>query len=39
VAAMGTPGGGKEFITPRFLRHFNTVAFANFDDNSLRAIF
>jgi dynein heavy chain len=39
VAAMGTPGGGKSFITPRFQRHFNIIAFANFDDNALKSIF
>lgn len=39
VAAMGTPGGGRSFITPRFQRHFNIVAFANFDDNSMASIF
>jgi dynein heavy chain len=39
VASMGTPGGGKSFITPRFQRHFNIVAFANFDENSLNTIF
>jgi dynein heavy chain len=39
VAAMGTPGGGKSFITPRFQRHFNIIAFANFDENSLKVIF
>lgn len=36
---MGTPGGGKSFITPRFQRHFNIIAFANFDDNALKSIF
>mmetsp|Transcript_44333 Transcript_44333/g.32349 ORF Transcript_44333/g.32349 Transcript_44333/m.32349 type:complete len:104 (+) Transcript_44333:799-1110(+) len=39
ITAMGPPGGGKTFITPRFLRHFNLVAFANFDDNTLSNIF
>lgn len=39
VAAMGTPGGGKSFITPRFQRHFNIIAFANFDDNTMKTIF
>jgi dynein heavy chain len=32
IAAMGPPGGGKSFITPRFQRHFNLVGFANFED-------
>lgn len=39
IASMGTPGGGKSFITPRFQRHFNIVAFANFDEASLNTIF
>ena len=39
IAAMGTPGGGKSFITPRFQRHFNIIAFSNFDDNALKSIF
>jgi len=39
VTAMGTPGGGKSFITPRFQRHFNIVAFTNFDENAMTTIF
>lgn len=39
IASMGTPGGGKTFITPRFLRHFNMVAFAFFDQKTMEKIF
>ena len=39
ITAMGPPGGGKTFITPRFQRHFNIVAFAIFDDNTMQNIF
>lgn len=39
VAAMGPPGGGKTFISPRLQRHFNVIAFANFDENTMNGIF
>jgi dynein heavy chain, axonemal len=39
IAAMGPPGGGKSFITPRFQRHFNVVAFAFFEENVMKTIF
>lgn len=32
VAAMGPPGGGRTFITPRYLRHFNTLALTQVSD-------
>lgn len=38
-AAMGPPGGGRTFITPRILRHFNLVSLTQFDDDSLSLIF
>lgn len=39
VNAMGPPGGGKAFITPRYQRHFNVIAVATFDENSMKTIF
>lgn len=35
VAAMGTPGGGRAFVTNRLLRHFNTLACAQVGCQSL----
>jgi dynein heavy chain len=37
--AMGPPGGGRAFITPRYQRHFNVLAVAQFDENSMKTIF
>ena len=39
VCSMGPPGGGKTFITPRMQRHFNVVAFIEFDEATLTHIF
>lgn len=39
IAAMGPPGGGKSFITPRMQRHFSVISFVDCDDSILRKIF
>ncbi|GBG29412.1 Dynein heavy chain 7, axonemal [Hondaea fermentalgiana] len=39
VAAMGPPGGGRNFITPRMMRHFNVLTFTEFSDQTLTRIF
>ena len=39
VSAMGPPGGGRNGVTPRLLRHFNLMCFDEFDDGTLMRIF
>ena len=38
-AAMGQPGGGRSFTTPRFIRHFNQVSFVDLEDTTMSHIF
>eukprot|EP00899_Mesostigma_viride_P002516 jgi/Mesvir1/12265/Mv00478-RA.2 len=39
VAAMAPPGGGRNPVTQRLLRHFNLVSVCDFDHGSLSCIF
>jgi len=39
VASMGPPGGGRQEITPRFLRHFNIIGYVEMSDASKSLIF
>ncbi|KAG5463924.1 hypothetical protein LSCM1_00097 [Leishmania martiniquensis] len=39
AGTMGPPGGGRHFVTQRFLRHFHQIAFPDIEDDSMRRIF
>ena len=39
VASMGPPGGGRQIVTPRFLRHFSIIGLAELSDTSKAGIF
>jgi len=39
VSAMGPPGGGRTFITERLKRHYSTLAYTEFQDESITQIF
>ena len=39
VAAMGPPGGGRNFVTPRLLRHFHALGITDFEAETLNRIF
>lgn len=39
LSAMGPPGGGRSNITPRCLRHYNTICYTDLDEGIIKSIF
>ena len=39
VGAMGPPGGGRNDITARIIRHFNIISYTDIEDSTISKIF
>ena len=39
TGAMGPPGGGRSFLSNRFMRHFNLITYTELVDSSIKSIF